>query len=129
MELIRMEMNLKKGDGTLSASSLAVALLELAEKHDIALERDTFCDALWATAIPGECWRGVVPSLLHLLSSPWTLRPHPTPSLHPNPSGANVPSPPTQPPPPILPHSCLPLATSRPRATLFLPLPLEICGV
>ena len=51
--LIRMEMNLAKGDGSLSASGLAVAVLEMALEHDIALERDSFCDALWATAIPG----------------------------------------------------------------------------
>jgi hypothetical protein len=55
-----MEMNLKKGDGSLGTSGLATLLLELADTHGVVLERDSFCDALWACAIPGMPWPGVV---------------------------------------------------------------------
>ncbi len=56
-ELVRMEMKLPVGNAvgasTISASSLAVTVLEWTEKFDVELERESFCDALRATAIPG----------------------------------------------------------------------------
>jgi hypothetical protein len=49
-QLIRMEA---VEDGKLSVSAMAVAVLDWAQRFYVTLERDTFCDALRATAVPG----------------------------------------------------------------------------
>ncbi len=41
------------GAGTFTSASLAVTVLGWASKHLIHLERESFCDALRATTIPG----------------------------------------------------------------------------